>query len=246
MPCNRSNFLNNSIASRISLGLLNRSAASKYSRKGPSKDSIIQNLLGRIDILKSSIKSLEHRCDSKDNVIDRLSHIVRYETRPLSPRSRNNYSDSNIISYSSSSESSGDCSDDNIGRYSSPSEHNNYSDSEESHSTIQDSPQAIISTVPSPPRVVIDTIPPPPPYSSNTPFSSFQISTSLHTNSVSSTYYNVTNGVLMVYPSSYVSNGLSNSMAIRNNYYSSSDSESDSGNHAPSSGFYADYSPSFS
>src|SRR5271154_4788005 len=98
MPCNRSNFLNNSIASRISLDLLNHSAASKYSRKGPSKDSIIQNLLGRIDILKSSIKSLEHRCDSKDNVIDRLSHIVRYETHPLFPGSHNNYSN-NVTSY---------------------------------------------------------------------------------------------------------------------------------------------------
>src|SRR5271163_3525261 len=172
MPCNQSNSLNDSIASRISLGLLNRSAASKYSRKGPSKDSIIQNLLGRIDILKNSIKSLERRCDSKDNVIDRLSHIVRYETRPLSPRSRNNYSDSNVISYSSSSESSGDRSDSDIDYHSSlPGRNNNYSDSEESHSTIQDSPQAIISTVPSSPRVVIDTIPPPPPYSSNTPFS---------------------------------------------------------------------------
>src|SRR5271170_2199885 len=133
MPCKRSNSLNNSIASHISLDLLNRSAASKYSRKSPSKDSIIQDSLNRIDslesqidILKNSIKSLERRCDSKDNVIDRLSHIVRHETRPLSPRSRNNYSNNNVISYSSSSESSGDYSDSDVDYHSLLPGRNNY------------------------------------------------------------------------------------------------------------------------
>jgi hypothetical protein len=244
MPCNRSNSLNNSIAGRISLGQLNRPSASKYSRKD---SSIIQDLLNHIGsleshigTLKNSVKSLESRCNSKDDTIERLSHIIRYETRPLSPQVRNNYSSNNVISYSSSSKSDGEISNNDSGyRSSSPESIDHYSDSDESHSTIQDSPRAVISTVPSPPRVVIESIPPPPPYSSNTPFSSFQMSTSLHVNGVSSSHFNVTNGILVVYPLSHVSNSLSNSLAIRDNYYSSSESESD---HAPPSNFYADSS----
>jgi hypothetical protein len=79
-------LLDNSIANRISLGLLNRSTYSKYSKQFlkpckscSSKNAIIKRLRRRIRLLEVHSKRLEYRCSTKDDVISRLlNRVSRY------------------------------------------------------------------------------------------------------------------------------------------------------------------------
>jgi hypothetical protein len=244
MPRDNSNLF---IANRIRLGLLKRSSTSKYSRNNSDSSKTIQSLLNRVDFFENQSSLFRTLCSSKDTTISLLEKRINLLKERVEILERRCHSKDATI------ESLIDNSRDHSSYFGSCSDLSDV-DNTVNNSSVQLIPNVAIDVLASPPRTLIDNslsppshIASPPPYSSGAPGFNSQMSSSDDVNGITPHYYNVTNGVYMVYSSIGVSGDPSSSLVIRDvprdvpSSISSSGSDRDELSFNSSNRFYAHY-----